>query len=532
MAEGVPISWEYDFNDNVQATVYFDCSSHPVVVGSRVAKFQYRGKAWAIRRLYDGSNHGLFRASVEVLVDTQVMERFLQYHFSRSALTATAYFNAMQWRYNANGSDCMSKKKWHILTKAYFDSLFEFGDFYVPLLDECALCGEGEWDVVICDGTFRLAFNQAKCAVTDVTAPTGQSRDRDSSSRLSRCLQKAPVNPDPFAKEPLVADDLGTIHTFGSILIRLEVDTPVIIRDSGGFRVADCEPVSEFIELLLNEAEVPVSEPRAASNGSSDDQRQLKASTGNQDLLWYGGVILMHLGTQDAVSQTLGVRLCEPGGPLHHVLSAVLQVPDAAPAGDFVASYGTVVVSDVAAVNQLRSQFSAKQPAIEASWGWGWLFSGLLEAVLQRDKQPNHVLEVRRLAVFLHHICLCALRSSPVTYKPSLEGQFLPIPTDAQAATLAAEKKNGADSEERQQYQKVGICAPYAQVRPRPCYGKLDHAKRQQKRDPRPKHGSRKAAKEAKARALRFTAATDTRELDACNHFFSEGARKTGGAMS
>jgi len=156
----------------------------------------------------------------------------------------------------------------------------------------------------------------------------------------------------------------------------------------------------------------------------------------------------------------------------------------------------------------------------------------LLQALLLRyhaatDKAAALV-DVRVTMDFLHYLRFNAMRSSPVTYRPALAAQYIPCPSDQDAAALALAHLNDENSFERQNFERLGICTPWAQMRELPSYT-MD-AKRT-KRVPRPQHGSREKAKSAGAKQVHLHGGRRTVEGDKCNHQYQAGTNLTGGAF-
>ena len=454
--------WSEEKRSGVNAKVYFDCCFKEVTVRSRVADVvSSGGMTYRIRWNYSGVSHRLFRATKHILVDQEVAQRYLEYHWARGSMSATAYHEQIRSRYQQTSSqEFMSKPVWHRVAAGYFDSLYLFGDFYIALLDDCKLCRPGEWLIMVCDGTLRLQFSKARCNVTDICEPSTEIIRTSVGSRHCRCLQKSPVDPDPFARNNLNAETLLQVGKLGGILFRLDFDVLCQVQNSGlvlePFEIDGCDPLKDFVHLL-----------RTESGAVSPD---------NIPLLRWGGALLMFLGTEDAVSQTVGVRLAEPSGPLREVIKAV-TTPTGRPPRNFVDQYGVVEIDNEDAVSRLRHALETQRRAFLEVVGWGKLVVlPLLENVLQRyGRQPmTRLREVATVVKFLHYTCLCALRSSPATYNPDLLSTHPPTftvpPSTDDAKQLNICHRNDADSRERQQYQSVGGCFPFSQIRPRPTY--------------------------------------------------------------
>ena len=209
--------WSEEKRSGVNAKVYFDCCFKEVTVRSRVADVvSSGGMTYRIRWNYSGVSHRLFRATKHILVDQEVAQRYLEYHWARGSMSATAYHEQIRSRYQQTSSqEFMSKPVWHRVAAGYFDSLYLFGDFYIALLDDCKLCRPGEWLIMVCDGTLRLQFSKARCNVTDICEPSTEIIRTSVGSRHCRCLQKSPVDPDPFARNNLNAETLLQVGKLG-----------------------------------------------------------------------------------------------------------------------------------------------------------------------------------------------------------------------------------------------------------------------------------------------------------------------------
>ena len=347
----------------VHARVYLQSMSVEVEVYSHVATIEHGGESVQIRRLYDGWDHRLFRASENILVDEELMQRVLVAQLAASSVPLSTTYVNMRDRYGKY--KFLNKPQFFLAVNGYFESLAGYGDVYNDRMDDCALC-DG-WDVLICDGTMRQAFLSKRCHVGehDVTFvdPAAQER-KYVGSRLQRCLQETPVVSDPFTKNPLDMQILRRMRAVGSAMACLEYSKLIQIggddhdnfnahvnflcstlTDSFGefVRVPAGKRGGQLLQCEIGDRYHGITLPLWAKSGDyvlvageacevlplkgynctplkhifmlvKTESTNLTAS--NRDLLRWLGVVLNFLGTEDASSQTIPVSLAEPNGAL------------------------------------------------------------------------------------------------------------------------------------------------------------------------------------------------------------------------
>ena len=434
------------------ARVYFDSEYRDLEVHSRIADvptvFGEEGVTVRVRWQYDGQQDRLFRASQNILLDTELAQRYLEAHCVPHGVFASTYHQQVANRYERQScgrQEFMSRKQFHLVAAGFFDSQYEYGDFYIERLDDCVECKRGEWNVLICDGSLRFRFLASKCCAPDITTASEafSGGPRRVGSRLQRCLQQLPLDPDPFKANPIPLEILHKVEELGKCLVQLQLSESavgpqdVVQATIPGLAHA-CKPLSDLVTLLQAQA------------------RTVNAK--NRNLLRWGGKLIMFLSTHDAVSITINCQQAESDGALRTVLDTVIKKPDTVTRPfNFVSASGKVVDIDANAVKRLSNALSKHSAAMKICWAK--VPAELLRAVIQRhtDNPSEATLqEVSTVVSFLHYACLCAMRSSPVAWDGSYVYDYvIPPQTDEESKKMVQKHWNGPTSKERQDYQRA-----------------------------------------------------------------------------